>query len=353
MKKYVINNIFIILFFFIMTSYSDAAKMRIAVMDLQPRGMSKSTASMVSDLIRTEMINIGKFVIIERAQMDTIMKEQGFQQTGCTDVDCAVQVGKMLSAKKMLVGTIMKLGGRIIINARIVDVEKGIAEFGQKQDAKSEADLYDAVSKFANKLSKRIKGTGAEEEEEEEEEEVEIKLPSKPIPEYKITNYVVMITGAYLLPQQTFADMAGAGYGANLNFIMNNFYLTNGVLTVSTGYYTFEGAEDWIDSVQTVPISAYYGYSLRLFKNFRMTPSLGAGYLVHMVSHDENGESDTDEYSYTTNYYYDPQISTRIEFGYAFARMFHVVVAPFYMLFFEQSGVNGIVGGDIGVRICF
>ena len=146
-----------------MYSYS-TAKIRIAVIDFRAKNISKPTANMVSELIRTEMINIGKFIVIERSQMDEILKEQGVQQSGCTDISCAVEVGKMLSAKKMLLGTVMKLGGRIIINGRIVDVEKGVAEFGQKQDAASESALYDAVSEFSRKLSRRISSESGEDE---------------------------------------------------------------------------------------------------------------------------------------------------------------------------------------------
>ena len=54
------------------------------------------------------MINTGQYVVIERNEMSKILNEQGFQMTGCTDVSCAVG-GKLMSARKMLVGTIMKI----------------------------------------------------------------------------------------------------------------------------------------------------------------------------------------------------------------------------------------------------
>ena len=120
-------------------------KMRIAIMDFEARDISKKDAIKISELIRNEMINIGRFVIIERAQMGSILKEQGVQQTGCTDITCAVEVGKMLSAKKILVGTIMSLGGSIVITGRIVDVEKGVAEFSEKAIARKESDLFTTV----------------------------------------------------------------------------------------------------------------------------------------------------------------------------------------------------------------
>lgn len=142
--------------YFVVPSYGE--KMRIVIMDFKADGVQAATANRVSELIRTEMINSGEFLIIERKQMDMIFKEQGFQKTGCTDESCAVEIGRLLSARKILIGTVMKLGETIIINGRIVDVEKGVAEFGEKQDAVSEKDLFNAVTLFTEKLTARIQG---------------------------------------------------------------------------------------------------------------------------------------------------------------------------------------------------
>jgi TolB-like protein len=153
MKKTIFTTLILIL---CTLSLQSQDKMRIAIIDFEARDISKRDAIKISELIRNEMINIGKYVIIERAQMGNILKEQGLQQTGCTDVSCAVEMGKMLSAKKMLVGSIMKLGNDIIITGRIVDVEKGVAEFSEKAVKGKDASLYNTVSAFTEKLSSKI-----------------------------------------------------------------------------------------------------------------------------------------------------------------------------------------------------
>ncbi len=135
-----------------------AKKMRIAVMDFKADGVSKGTARKVSELIRGNMINTGKFIVTERAQMNQILKEQGFQRSGCTDVTCAVKIGKILSARKILVGTVMKMGGAIVITGRIVDVESGTGEFSEDEEVESEKKLYKGVKTFTQKLTGRIQG---------------------------------------------------------------------------------------------------------------------------------------------------------------------------------------------------
>lgn len=134
------------------------AEMSIAVMDFEvpDRSLTLQEAAGISELVRTEMINIGLFRVIERAQVGKVLREQGFQQTGCTDVSCAIQIGQLLSAKKILVGTIMKMGDSFIINGRIVDVEKGTADYSSKEKALSKNELDTAVEKFVIRLADNI-----------------------------------------------------------------------------------------------------------------------------------------------------------------------------------------------------
>lgn len=134
------------------------AEMRIAVMDFEvpDKSLTAQEAAGISELVRTEMINIGLFRVIERAQVGKVLREQGFQQTGCTDVSCAVQIGQLLSAKKILVGSIMKMGDSYIINGRIVDVEKGTADYSSKEKALSKNVLDKAVEQFVIRLADNI-----------------------------------------------------------------------------------------------------------------------------------------------------------------------------------------------------
>lgn len=137
--------------------------MRIAILDLHPTEVSKATAKAVSDMIRTDMIDMNIFTVVERSQMMEILKEQGFQQTGCTDSACAVQLGKLVSAKKILIGEISKMAGGILITVRVVDVEKGTAEYAASEKAKNENESDEAARKLSLKLAERITGKrGAE-----------------------------------------------------------------------------------------------------------------------------------------------------------------------------------------------
>jgi len=134
----------------------------IAVIDFEPKGLSRQDALRVSEWLRTELINTNQFRVIERSAMNAILKEQAFAMTGCTDTSCAVQVGKLLSARKMLVGSVEYWNNKVIINGRIIDVEKGVAEFAHRETVNSIKELDTGATSFAKNLARRINGLPVE-----------------------------------------------------------------------------------------------------------------------------------------------------------------------------------------------
>jgi hypothetical protein len=113
-------------------------KENIAVLDLEPRGgLSADEILSISDRLRGELLATGKYTVIERAQMDAILKEQGFQQTGvCSEASCIVQVGQLLAVHKMVGGSIGKVGKAYSINLKIIDVQTGKIERQVSDDIK-------------------------------------------------------------------------------------------------------------------------------------------------------------------------------------------------------------------------
>jgi hypothetical protein len=135
-----------------------AEKPVIAVVDFQPKNVSRIISIAVSDLVRSEMIKTGAFTLIERTQMEEILKEQGLQMSGCTDNTCAVKVGKLMSAKKILIGEVTGIGQTIVTTIRIVDVEKGIAEFAATEKSPSIDDLDTAAKNITRELYANMQG---------------------------------------------------------------------------------------------------------------------------------------------------------------------------------------------------
>ena len=97
----------------------------IAVLEFEGQGVSQSETKTLTDRFRDEMFNTGIYIVLERGKMDEVLKEQGFQQTGCVTSECAVEVGNMLGVQQMIGGSIGKVGNIYTVSARVIDVQTG------------------------------------------------------------------------------------------------------------------------------------------------------------------------------------------------------------------------------------
>ncbi|HUJ75218.1 MAG TPA: CsgG/HfaB family protein [bacterium] len=96
----------------------------VAVLDLEAVGSSAIEASAMSDRLRDELLKSGRMILVDRQEMNSVLKEQALQQTGCTSTECAVQVGKVLGVRRLVTGRITKIDARHwLLAASIIDVE--------------------------------------------------------------------------------------------------------------------------------------------------------------------------------------------------------------------------------------
>ena len=86
-----------------------------------PSGIILKFSKEISD----EILKKGVYNVLERGLMDDVLKEQGFQQSGCVTSECAVEVGNMLGVQQMVGGSIGKVGNMYTVSARIIDVGTG------------------------------------------------------------------------------------------------------------------------------------------------------------------------------------------------------------------------------------
>ena len=96
----------------------------IAVFDFSNNGLSNNEVFTLSDRLRTELVRVSDNKIVERNKIDDILKEQKFQKSGCVD-ECLIELGKLLGANSVIIGSIGKVGNVYTISARMVDAESG------------------------------------------------------------------------------------------------------------------------------------------------------------------------------------------------------------------------------------
>lgn len=113
----------------------------VAVMPLSSEEVKGAASRVVTDALADELLKTGKVRVMERAQMETILKEQGFAQSGaCDGSECAVQVGKLLSIDRMVVGSLGQIGSSWSLSVRAVDVSTGEILGSARRQHKGEID---------------------------------------------------------------------------------------------------------------------------------------------------------------------------------------------------------------------
>ena len=124
----------------------------LAVADLEAQGVSGTDAAVIGDVLRNRLINAGGLHVVEKKNMDKILTEQAFQQTGCTSQECAVKLGKLLNVQGMVVGSFGKLLGRYIVSVRVVEVESGSVVVADE----AKGDTLDALEKGLDEMVIRV-----------------------------------------------------------------------------------------------------------------------------------------------------------------------------------------------------
>ena len=84
----------ILLLLFSLASAQDF-RQTVAVIDFDASGISQLEATSLTNRFRTAVGDVGAMRLVERGMMEEVLQEQGFQQTGCTSEECAVEVGQL------------------------------------------------------------------------------------------------------------------------------------------------------------------------------------------------------------------------------------------------------------------
>lgn len=130
-------------------------KTAVAVLELDPNGVTESEAKALSDRLRIEIFNAGVYEVMEREKMNRILDEMQFQLKDCTSDDCAIEIGRLVGVKKIIAGSISKIGELYTVSARLIDVETSKIEATAIEDVEGTLGivLTKAIPSIAMKIS--------------------------------------------------------------------------------------------------------------------------------------------------------------------------------------------------------
>ena len=106
-------------------------KPTVAVLDFESIGSEEHLGKAVAEIMRTELVGTHQFRVVERAQINQAISEQKLQKSGMIDDQSAVELGKLLGADLIIIGSVVKIGTAYTINSRMIDTKTGEARLGK------------------------------------------------------------------------------------------------------------------------------------------------------------------------------------------------------------------------------
>lgn len=129
-------------------------KLPIAILTLDAKGITRQEADILTERLRTAFVRDGRYQVLERSQMESILTEQGFQQMGCTTNECLVQAGLILGVREMVGGSVGKIGERYAIDVRLFDVESSEIIKAVSRNVQGTVDkLLDVMPEISSELA--------------------------------------------------------------------------------------------------------------------------------------------------------------------------------------------------------
>lgn len=109
----------------------------------------------LTEMLITALIQGDRFNVMERVQLEKILKEQSLSQTGVIDAETAIEVGKLSGLEGVVVGSISQLKSSIEADTRLIEVETGKALTAASARVTNVDDVRGLANNLARQLSEK------------------------------------------------------------------------------------------------------------------------------------------------------------------------------------------------------
>jgi TolB-like protein len=99
------------------------SRLGLAVIPIAPKGDLGQYGDALTEKMITQLVNLRRFKVIERAALDKVLAEQQLQISGAVDEATAVQVGRIAGADAIILASATQSGNGGKVSARVIDTE--------------------------------------------------------------------------------------------------------------------------------------------------------------------------------------------------------------------------------------
>jgi TolB-like protein len=98
-------------------------RLTLAVLPFQGKGESRTYVEPATDRMVTQLVELRRFKVIERAKLDEVLQEQRLQASGVVDDRTAVDIGRVAGADAIVIGSVSIVGSTTTVSARVIDTQ--------------------------------------------------------------------------------------------------------------------------------------------------------------------------------------------------------------------------------------
>ncbi|MBN2551446.1 MAG: hypothetical protein JXB06_01695, partial [Spirochaetales bacterium] len=173
------NSKFLAVFSFLLVCAAAAFSLpHVAVLDtILASGMDPTVSVPVTDKIIEELVNSGKYVVIDRANVEQVLREKEFQlSSGIVRNEEVRQAGEYLGADFVVVANASRVGSTYVISAKMIDVVTGEIDAQASSEKQGKIDVLLEIARAVGRqiAGERVVVVEAGDKAEGEKKEVEV-----------------------------------------------------------------------------------------------------------------------------------------------------------------------------------
>ncbi len=331
---FILCGIFILLVPILSNAYAQKInqnkKKRIAVLNFTANNTTEDIARIVRNNIELNLFKSNKFEVLEHDRLEYILKERKFLLSDCREETCALEIGHMLSAEYVIIGSVSKLKTYNIL-IKVLHVKTKQLIIADSTDIDKIENIRRVSLKLSNNVANEIEDLGTQK-----------KQVERPIALYSSLHF------QYASPISYLKDLVNPGFGLTISCGVEDILFKNFQLGFDFQYLYFNGKSNVTHHAVLIPATLTTGYRVPV-GNLSIIPSVSAGASYDSVYY----YTSLDKSSYSGDSTVQAVAKGGLALEYRFFSLFYVRIGSEYGAVFERDGRIEFWCSGFGAGVCF
>ena len=99
------------------------AKPTLALFTFEGTGMQDEDIALYTGYLRLELHQTKSFILVEKNQINELLREKEYDRMDCKTMDCAIEIGKLIGIKKAIVGSFELAADTCKISGQLINID--------------------------------------------------------------------------------------------------------------------------------------------------------------------------------------------------------------------------------------